>query len=524
MCLTKPDPAHTDSPVNMDNPASLRNRTLFLLAFAGVLATPAAASAQPPPPRPPAPAPAAPAPAAPAPAAAPGVAMPAAAADPIALALAPRPGGLTPEEVAKVVSRTKHSVRAKQEDLKAASARVDQAFVNFFPRLAVSATYTRLSNLTLSPITFAIPGLPPVQLDPNTLFPVFVNNGALVASLNVPITDYVLRLSQNYAAASHNEKSARHAAEAEALQAGADAKIAYFNWVRARGAIVVAQEAIDQSKAHLEDAKKSFAVGLASRADVLRIDAQVAAAQQAHAEATAFASIAEEQLRVLLGTPADQKLEIGADVMNEQPVRPTETLAAFQEQALARRLEVRSLDEALSSLKQVESLTKAGYFPRIDAFADATYANPNQRVVPAAQIWKGTWDAGVRLSWTLNDTFTTIGAAAEAKARTASLSEQRGALQDGLRVEVASAYADAFKSPATIEAADRGMIAAEESLRVRRELFRNGKATSTELIDAEGELTQARLRRLDAHVGLLVARARLDHATGRDAPARPVGD
>jgi outer membrane protein TolC len=351
-----------------------------------------------------------------------------------------------------------------------------------------------------------------------------LNSGSLLASISVPVSDYFLRLAQSYAASSHNETSARHASDAESLQAGADAKIAYFNWVRAKGSIVVAQDAVDQAKAHLEDAKKAFNVGLASKADVLRIDAQVAAAQQASAETVAFAAVAEEQLRVLLGTPADKPLDIGSDVMNEPATAPTETLQALQEQALTRRLEVRSLDEAIASLKKVESVTKAGYAPRLDAFADVTVANPNPRIFPQTDHWDATWDLGLRLSWTLNDTFTTIGAVAEAKARTASLVEQRGTLLDGLRVEIASAYADMVKAAPTIEAADRGMVAAEESLRVRRELFRNGKATSTELVDAEGEMTRARQRKLDAHIGLLVARVRLDHAIGRDAPLKPVNE
>src|SRR5580704_15385636 len=121
----------------MKRPFSSLNRPLTLLFALGALAAPSLAGAQPPPP--PAPPPPPP-PVAQPPAAQPFV-MPAAAPDPIAIALAPRPGGLTPEDVAKVVGRTKHSVRAKQEDLKAAAARVDQAFVGFFPKVSVVASY-----------------------------------------------------------------------------------------------------------------------------------------------------------------------------------------------------------------------------------------------------------------------------------------------------------------------------------------------------------------------------------------------
>lgn len=514
---------------------TFRNRTILSRAIAAsaVLSAafvPASAGAQAPPPPPPAAPPAQ------------AQALPAPSPDPLAAALAPRAGGLTAEEVGKTVAKTKHSVRAKQEDLKAAAAKVDQALVNFFPRVSLSATVTRLSevkgfslgggaivgaanagaigaqcNASGTCTVVDSKGVPIAAQQVS--FPVPLNSYNLTASVAVPVSDYVLRIAQGYSAASHSEKAARLSAEAEALQAAADGKIAYFNWVRAKGGVVVAAEAVEQARAHVDDAKKAFAVGLASKADVLRIEAQLAAAQQSHAEAQAFASVAEEQLRTLLDTPPDRALSIGSDVMGETASPPAATLQAMQEQALSRRMEIRALDETIYSLKRVESVTRAGYAPRIDAFADATYANPNQRVFPQQQAWSGTWDVGVRLSWTLNDTFTTLGAAAEAKARTASVTEQKGALRDGLRLEVASAYADAVKAAPTIEAADRGVVAAEESLRVRRELFRNGKATSSELVDAEAELTRARLRKLDAHVGMLVAKAKLDHATGRDVPA-----
>ncbi|HVY46532.1 MAG TPA: hypothetical protein VHB21_11665, partial [Minicystis sp.] len=70
--------------------------------------------------------------------------------DPLAVALEPVRGGLTAEEVARVASATRASVRTKQEELRVAQARVDQALVQFFPRVSVSASYTRTSPLNLA--------------------------------------------------------------------------------------------------------------------------------------------------------------------------------------------------------------------------------------------------------------------------------------------------------------------------------------------------------------------------------------
>ncbi|HEX4447589.1 MAG TPA: TolC family protein, partial [Polyangiaceae bacterium] len=62
----------------------------------------------------------------------------------------------------------------------------------------------------------------------------------------------------------------------------------------------------------------------------------------------------------------------------------------------------------------------------------------------------------------------------------------------------------------------RQLASAEEAYRVQRELFINGRGTSTTLTDAESDLTRARLTLLNARADARIARIRLDHALGRD--------
>ncbi len=546
----------SDRPVNMVSSAprvtssssprrARRAATVYTLAL--LLGAPAAALAQP--------APAVPAqPPASTPAASP--TPPPAAADRIAEALAPQSGGLTPDEAARIALRTRPSLRAKQAELRAAAARVDAALLNYLPRVSVAAGYTRLSrveNVLGQPSTAYIgtnldPGNPqqiPVQEGPLVSrpcpgpagftcvtdlagtpitavsvpafsFPVLLNAYSLTASLAVPVSDYVLRISQGYAAASHAESAKKLELEAEGLQVAADAKVAFFNWVRTKGNAVVAAEAVTQAEAHLKDAERTFAVGLASKADVLRIEAQVAAAQQLQADANAFEGLAEEQIRISLALPSGKPLTVGVDVLHTSPEPSAVQLVALQDEALARRLEIRALDETEHSLKKLVSVARAGYFPRVDAFANGQYQNPNQRVFPQTDEFRFTWDAGVRLSWTLNDSIAAAPAVAEAKARVEQINAQKEQLLQGLKLEVSAAYAELKRAEANIDASDRGLVAAEEGLRVQNELFRAGRATGVALVDAEAEVTRARLRRLDARVSILVAKTRLEHATGRD--------
>ncbi|MCK6588226.1 MAG: TolC family protein [Polyangiaceae bacterium] len=521
--------------------------SLFLLVT--IPATPGWVAAQPAPPTPPSQgSPPPDEPAEPSQAAPPAAEAPP---DALATALGPRAGGMTLDEVGKLAAAAQPSVKVKEAELRAAAAKVDQALISYFPKLTLGASYTRSSNIENS---FTVPGGPGISLtapgrlgagpcpgdagktcvldaanqpvegrvgDALTLeFPAFANAYSLVASLSLPVSDWVLRMSKGLSAAAHGERGKKLQVIAEQLQVAADAKILFLNWVRARGQVVVAKQAVDQSKAHVDEARRLFQVGFASKADVLRLEAQVASAEQLRSEAEAFEVMADQQLRLALGIPAARSVEIGVDVMSPAAVTlPVEPLATLQRRALERRLEIRALDETQHALKDAEDVTSAGYMPRLDIFANGSLANPNPRIFPQKQEWDFTWDAGVRLTWNVNETFITAPAVAEAKAHTSIVAEQRAQLRNALALEVASAYTEMTRAASNIEAANRGLAAAEESLKVRTQIFKNGKATSAELIDAETEVTRGRLRRLDAHVGLLVAKTRLEHATGRDVPA-----
>lgn len=468
--------------------------------------------------------------------------------DPLADALSPQPGGLTPDAVAKAASSTSPQVRSKQAELEGAEGQSEQAMVQFFPRLTFGASYTRLSEveqgsfggggavvgaanagaITVGPCpqdpalqcVLDSGGLP-VQAQKFAIsFPVILDNISFTAGLVVPISDYFLRSVQSFHAAEHNEEAIKLQVEAQELQSAADAKIVFLQWIQAKGQTVVATMAVEDAEKQVADAKVGITVQTASNADLMRVEARLAQAQFQLAEAKSIETTAEQRLRIVMHLPDGQPIAIGIDVLTAPPPPTLEALDALVVEGIHNRLEIRALEEQRASLDDISSATTASYLPRLDAFADATLARPNQRITPATEEFNFTWDLGLRLTWTVNDTFSTIGSKKQANSRTAQVSAQKDALVDAVRVEVTGAYADLAKAQPSIEAADKGVIAAEETLRVTKKLFAFGKATGTQVVDAETEVTSARLRRLAAHVNLIAAQIRLDHATGRDKAAK----
>lgn len=100
--------------------------------------------------------------------------------------------------------------------------------------------------------------------------------------------------------------------------------------------------------------------------------------------------------------------------------------------------------------------------------------------------------------------------AAEARARAAE--ERERELVDAIRLEVLAADQDVREAAVARETSARGLAAAEESYRARRLLYPNGRATTVELLDAETDLTRARLDALGAAIDARVAAVRLAYA------------
>jgi outer membrane protein TolC len=420
--------------------------------------------------------------------------------------------GLTADQAAQRALVNNVDVSAKQKSLAAADAEVDATTAQFLPKLTLIAAYTRLNKFHQPPIVFN--GTP---VDGDALFPVIPNNYNLEAQLNVPISDYVLRLSNAMAGANHGKNAAKLDEAATRLSVARDARVYYYQWIRAQGASYVAEQALEAARGHAMDAKNAFDAGLVSRADVLRAVSQEKGAELTVAHWKNNVSMATEQLRVAMGDSEKTNYDIGENILTDLPPYdvPTNADAAYAE-ALEHRIEMKQLGESEAALREQASAARAGAYPRLDAHADANYANPNSRYAPPAAVWHPTWNAGVTLTWTPTDIF---GASAQSKVSEAHADEvasKRGALKNGLRIETTQAINALAEANFGLEASREGLAAAEENYRVRRELYRAGKATIVEVTDAETELTRARLDVVNSHVDVRIARVALAHALGRD--------
>jgi len=462
--------------------------------------------------------------------------------DSLGEALRPDPQGLTSSAVAKRAVEVAPRVQASDAAVEIAAAQVDQTIVSYLPRFGASASYTRLSDVNVqfgsgalvgatNPgllTTGACPGGGPgvCVLDAGGApvgaasfeIPQVLNQFSTQASLSVPVSDYVLRIFSGLKAANKNEDAARLSKEAEIRKVAIDARVVYYNWLRAVTQVAIAKDALRTSEARLRDAEVGYRVGVVTEADRLRIEALVAQASRLLSEGEAFERVTRESLAVIMDEPV-REYRVGEDLLSAAPTpRELPELEALVAQALQNRPELASLATTVEALDAGIRSERAGYAPRLEGFADVTYANPNPRFFPPTDEWNATWSAGARLAWTINQPLATRMRNKELKAQSRNLDAQYHALQRGIHLEVASAYAERKNAIAAIGYTRIAREANEAAYRAVSAQFKVGRTTATDVIVVLQDLFNAQLQDINARIDLRVAEAKLDYAIGSGWP------
>lgn len=416
-------------------------------------------------------------------------------------------GGLTARDAGRRAAET--SVQANVERANVQIAENDRSRVIWenLPRLTLTAQYTRLSPIHTPAIAGQPEPFPPPPL----------NNYLVSANLNVPFTEYLLRLASALRGVGEKEQAAALTERATRTGASASAMLSYYDWVRARLQRVVTEQAVDQAKAQLRRVEALHTAGRAAEADVLQARAFQADAELSLSQADTLQAIGEQRLRTALHAPPEERLSVGENVLAAFPgAEEAKSLDDLYREAESQRLELQAFDKGSAALDRLHSVEKTRALPRLEGFGTVSYLNPNPRTFPQESQWGKAWQVGLALNWSTADLGTSGSSAEAARLQRVQLLEQRALALEGMRLDIASAYRALAQARLNVVTAEQGERAAVSAAEARARLAEQGMGTELELMQAQTAQLQARLNLINAHIGLRVARVQLDHALGRD--------
>ncbi|HTL67893.1 MAG TPA: TolC family protein [Lacunisphaera sp.] len=422
----------------------------------------------------------------------------------LALAAVPAARAQSPalslEDCLKLAAEKQPALVAAQAGVAAAAAAVGEAHAPYYPSLDLNAGYHRWQRRAFLPSGLVLPG----GHLPGLIGPLDDWTGGV--SSRVTLYDFGERRAGLDAAVAR-----RAAASADAVAAQADVRLsvqtAFYTLAAAEDMQVVAQKNLDRTQRHLRLAEARRQSGAVPQADVLRMQAEVAAADLQVIGARSRVRIATGQLNTAIGRPAETPLAIAAPAVAPPPADAIDPAAAA-DRALAHRPELASAEKRAEAAKAGVAAARAARTPKLRA--DGSYGWNDTGFLPETREWQ----AGLSIDLPVFDGGSRAHRLARSRAEQAREESRLEAQRLQVRQEVWAAATELDRAWASIAANETAVKASAESLRVVQERYESGAAVITDLLDTQTALARAEASLAGARWDYLAARAAFDRATG----------
>lgn len=262
--------------------------------------------------------------------------------------------------------------------------------------------------------------------------------------------------------------------------------LALEEWVEVRNIV------LEENQNQLKVAERRFEVGEISVADVARWQAQVASAKQALVVATGDAALARNRLARLVGVT-----DLG-ELVSPGPIpTPKGTEDELPDIAFGQRLEMQTLAHQLEAAGLYVKVAKGAWYPELEAAAQYF----QQKAGFPANNWASI---AFLLKVPIYDGGLTKAQVAKAKEdlREVELLEQT--VRRTITDQVDSSYLGYKAADAVFDAASERTRAARLAYRQVERAYRVGEASTTDLLDATTEAS-------DAETSQIVARAQREY-------------
>jgi outer membrane protein TolC len=320
----------------------------------------------------------------------------------------------------------------------------------------------------------------------------------------------LLRLSADYSGQQESAEAGAAQVESAELSLRQAVETLYLRVFEAKALEGTALASERELNDRLDVARAQLATGVLTEADVLRVQVAAANARQQAIQAHSQELVARAGLLALMGLPADDTGVTFAEPKSllESGQKPPEAAAA-QDQALSGRPEILQTRLSLQVGEHQRRARLYALLPEID-LEGAYLRSYGQVIVPTNSAF-----IGLNAKWAIWEWGASYAAyrASQAQARAAAFDLENQKQQ--IRAEVTSTMAQLDAAASAISVAEQAITSAQEAYRVTDAQLQAGTATTTDLLEAQSALTQARLNYLRAQYELAISRVNLRRALGR---------
>ncbi len=391
---------------------------------------------------------------------------------------------------------------------KAAASRIDQARAGRRPQVQYAESWTRSNNpvfvfsslLTQHQFTEQNFAIGPLNR------PGFLDNFQSQVTVEQIVYDWGAAQARIRAAEAGHGASRQ---QEETARLGLTARVirAYSGATLAEAGVAVAHAAVRSAEADEQRAKAVREAGLSTDADLLSIQAHLAAMRELEIRRQYEARAALAALNEALGQPLETPYQL-TTTLRPVPV-PAESPESYEAAAAKRRPDLEQTRLASAGADQQVIAARSALRPQI-TLRGGFEANRQEFIRQGG----ANWLVSASLRWNLFDGGGNRARVAEASAVRDAAQAQLREVEQGVRLEVFRAWTEARSAHERVAVVSAAVAQAEESLRITKDRYEHGLATVTDLLRNETALLEARTRHLAAIHDQRLAAAQLELVAG----------
>ena len=382
-------------------------------------------------------------------------------------------------------------------ELSAASAsRLSQTRSGFLPQVTGTATYTRIDPVVKLPFNGET-----LQFAPNNNYDFHLTAQYLLFDFGK--NDATIKVAESQVqTAQDNITVARRDLAFNAAQV-------YYNILFMRESIKVQDQQIASLQAHRNEMQKRVEGGVSTRFDVTTTDVRITQAQNTKLDLQNQLRNQQVQLARLLHKPAQADVPVkGRLTYDPQPVN----IEAEVLKGSNNRPEVKLARDAENTAALQARLIEKGNMPSLGAGVQA--GAKNGYILPDINRIRFNTVGVVQLSVPIYDGNKNKKQRVEAAAISRAAVARTADTQEQIRADVRQAVNNMDFSQARHANAQQQVAQATEALSKARDRYRYGVGQNLDVLDAETQLSQARLALVQAEYNYTLGQYQLRRATG----------
>ncbi len=313
-------------------------------------------------------------------------------------------------------------------------------------------------------------------------------------------------------------------------------RISFYSALLAKEQLDVLRSSVERLSETVEETKKAVEAGMLSRFDRISAEVELVNLETSLIEVENQSELAVKNLALQLGIPANTKVKLRGELTYSEELKP-EFLDAdlSHELAMQQRPDLRQSQGLIELLKVQGEITRSGYLPTVNAFANAAYIGqvPSNRVrimqVEDEEFtytsetrnffdrsyWNPAVAVGLNFNWNLFSGFQTRLRSEQNKISIRQAEIDREFQKNAIYLEIEQSVRNLETALKRIYSQQRNIEQAELNYEFALRRLQEGIGTPLQERQASSLLDQSRLNYLAAVYDYLVALSGYDRAVGK---------